>query len=234
MSLIKYWTAFSVFTVIAGVTLPASAIVPDPIPPEVPLGPIPPEEPAGPTQEFGFSFSNEDNPRFDGTTVEGNVVLPEGDGSDLEALSVTVNSINLDGEPVGRLLNYQTPVDFTQLEPAFPSQLNSSVNSFTVEDGEIVKEESVFTKAVFTPRERRVAFEIGNGPFDASLLNLAGSSNPNTGIIDRDDSTLTYTSASTEPVPFEAEGTMGLVALGGFLFYRHRKKRKQALSQESN
>jgi len=37
-----------------------------------------------------------------------------------------------------------------------------------------------------------------------------------------------------EPVPFEAEGTMGLVALGGYLWYRNRKKRKQALSQESN
>jgi len=34
-----------------------------------------------------------------------------------------------------------------------------------------------------------------------------------------------------QAVPFEAEGTMGAVALGGFLFYRHRKKRKQALSQ---
>ncbi len=31
-------------------------------------------------------------------------------------------------------------------------------------------------------------------------------------------------------VPFEAEGTMGLVALGGFLGYRYFKKRKQALN----
>jgi len=37
-----------------------------------------------------------------------------------------------------------------------------------------------------------------------------------------------------EPVPFEVEGTMGLVALGGYLWYRNRKKRKQTLSQESN
>jgi hypothetical protein len=36
---------------------------------------------------------------------------------------------------------------------------------------------------------------------------------------------------SIKSVPFEAEGTMGVVALGGYLFYRHRKKRKQALSQ---
>jgi len=35
-------------------------------------------------------------------------------------------------------------------------------------------------------------------------------------------------------IPFEAEGTMGLVALGGYLWYRNRKKRKQVLSQESN
>ena len=37
----------------------------------------------------------------------------------------------------------------------------------------------------------------------------------------------------TQPVPFEAEGTMGLVALGGFFGYRYlknRKKRNQALS----
>lgn len=38
-------------------------------------------------------------------------------------------------------------------------------------------------------------------------------------------------SAFHEPVPFEAEGSMGLVALGGFFFYRYRKKRKQILSQ---
>lgn len=37
-----------------------------------------------------------------------------------------------------------------------------------------------------------------------------------------------------EAVPFEAEGTMGLVALGGFIWYRRRKKRNQAMSQESN
>lgn len=39
---------------------------------------------------------------------------------------------------------------------------------------------------------------------------------------------------TSEPVPFEAEGAMGLVALGGYLSYRYCKKRKQALSQESN
>lgn len=33
---------------------------------------------------------------------------------------------------------------------------------------------------------------------------------------------------SGEPVPFEAEGSMGLVALGGYIFYRYRKNRKQA------
>lgn len=226
MNFAKYLTGLSVFSVIAGVTLPASAIVPNPIPPEVPLGPIPPEEPAGPTQEFGFSFSNEDGPSIG--TVEGTVVLPEGDGENLEALSVTVDSI------ISLSLNYQTPVDFTQLEPAFPSPFNFSVNSFTVEDGEIVKEESVFTKAVFTPLERRVAFEIGNGPLDASLLNVAGSPSDDTGIIDSDDSTLSYTSTSSEPVPFEAEGAMGLVALGGFFGYRHMKKRKQALAKSSD
>ena len=35
----------------------------------------------------------------------------------------------------------------------------------------------------------------------------------------------------SEPVPFEAEGAMGLVALGGFFGYRYLKKRKQALNQ---
>ena len=35
-------------------------------------------------------------------------------------------------------------------------------------------------------------------------------------------------------VPFEAEGTIGLVFLGSFLWYRNRKKRKKALSQETN
>ncbi len=33
------------------------------------------------------------------------------------------------------------------------------------------------------------------------------------------------------PVPFETEGSMGLVALGGYVFYRYRKNRKQAFSK---
>lgn len=33
-----------------------------------------------------------------------------------------------------------------------------------------------------------------------------------------------------QAVPFEAEGTMGLAALGGFFWYRNRKKRKQTLA----
>jgi hypothetical protein len=41
-------------------------------------------------------------------------------------------------------------------------------------------------------------------------------------------------SLSGTPVPFEAEGTMGVVALGGYFFYRHRKKRKQALSEQNS
>jgi len=45
---------------------------------------------------------------------------------------------------------------------------------------------------------------------------------------------VTARSPSAEPIPFEAEGTMGLVALGGYLWYRNRKKRKQALVQDSN
>lgn len=47
-------------------------------------------------------------------------------------------------------------------------------------------------------------------------------------------SVFTQQSSQNQPIPFEAEGTMGLVALGGYLWYRHRKKRNQALSQESN
>ncbi|PNW40950.1 UNVERIFIED_CONTAM: hypothetical protein BEN50_14620 [Euhalothece sp. KZN 001] len=34
----------------------------------------------------------------------------------------------------------------------------------------------------------------------------------------------------SQAVPFEAEGTMGLAALGGFFWYRNRKKRKQTLA----
>lgn len=41
-------------------------------------------------------------------------------------------------------------------------------------------------------------------------------------------------SQASQPVPFEAEGTMGLLALGGFFGYRYLKKRKQTLAQESN
>jgi len=49
-----------------------------------------------------------------------------------------------------------------------------------------------------------------------------GGSNP---IIARAD--------TTSAVPFEAEGTMGVVALGAYGFYRYRKQRKQALASKS-
>lgn len=57
--------------------------------------------------------------------------------------------------------------------------------------------------------------------------NLVIKPNGNTGNISVEGST-------QQAVPFEAEGTMGLVALGGYFLYRHYTKRKQASTTDSN
>ena len=81
---------------------------------------------------------------------------------------------------------------------------------------------------------------IGQGLADFNLVAVSGSGAPNTfGIfVLRTDEgsgdniqlqSVTPTNDS-QAVPFEAEGTMGLVALGGFFWYRNRKKCKQTLA----
>jgi hypothetical protein len=49
-----------------------------------------------------------------------------------------------------------------------------------------------------------------------------------------DSRSVTDFNTNATPVPFETEATIGLVALGGYLWYRNRKKRNQALYQQSN
>lgn len=62
-------------------------------------------------------------------------------------------------------------------------------------------------------------------------INLQGSFNGKDG---NSDSSSTLIATNSTAVPFEAEGTMGLLALGGFFGYRYYKKRKQVLVQEHN
>lgn len=58
------------------------------------------------------------------------------------------------------------------------------------------------------------------------------------GVVDIQDTSnssgFQVSNTSTTAVPFEVEGTMGLAFLGAFIWYRSRKKRKQALSQQSH
>ena len=81
---------------------------------------------------------------------------------------------------------------------------------------------------------------IGQGLADFNLFAVSGSGAPdgtspfefttNEGF--GDDMQLQSVTPTNDPqaVPFEAEGTMGLAALGGFFWYRNRKKRKQTLA----
>jgi len=61
-----------------------------------------------------------------------------------------------------------------------------------------------------------------------SRLFNTNDANATTGFTDSLGLVTQFNTASTQPVPFEAEGTMGLVALGGYFSYRfYRKKRQQ-------
>ena len=70
----------------------------------------------------------------------------------------------------------------------------------------------------------------GDPVFGIEITSTSGGADINSAILASEDPSRfeDVPSDLATPVPFEVEGSMGLVALGGYIFYRYRKNRKQA------
>ncbi len=196
----KYLTAFSVFSVVAGVALPANAITFDfrfddtndgtVTSPIVGTGSFSFDDPGNGTFDF-FSLSNRDlffeigNDTWDDTDIETT------SGTEVEISGTSGNrTLVLTGNGNGPSNGSLDLVD------------NTNSNNIALS---------------FGPTGFEGKYSVDNGLSTPSISDYEATQQP----------------VPFEPVPFEAEGAMGLVALGGFFGYRYYKKRKQALSQLS-
>ncbi len=196
MKLFKSLTACSVFAAVVGFNLPASAIT--------------------------FTETIEDIYTFDGETLTYNFTgLPASDGSDgtLRLFTGTGNSSfpGFDIDEAGEFFTFF--IDGTNVGD-FNSSGAGGVNTLpNVTQGGI---DSQFDSVFAVEGDLGIA-SFANLVADGELLVELDF----TGAVDdfnEDDNLLvelTYETAS-QPIPFEAEGTMGLVALGSYLYYRKK------------
>jgi hypothetical protein len=148
---------------------------------------------------FTFSFDN-----VDGTvngTVSGTITLPDGDGT-FSASSVTVTS-------APTALGYTIPLDILANASAIFN------NSFTVSGGKINAASSVF-QAFLTEGE---TLSLNSSALGTKLVLKGGFSDE--GVINSDNSTLVFSSATSVPEPSALLG-FGLLGAGA-LVSRKRK-----------
>ena len=225
MKFAKYLTAFSVFSVVAGVTIPAQAIT--------------------------LTSSVNPSPVIDVDGASGSVDLNlSGPGNitdiDLDLdLTGSGSGIDSDGDPTGPAGDaFFNELSIRLTRPSdtgvdlIPANTYSNANglrfNLTLDDS-ATNEVGITNggkpeSGTFAPVNSFSDFlgETASGTYTVEITDNS-EDDPKS----LNSATLTVqTDAAT--VPFEAEGTMGLVALGGFLGYRYLKKRKQVLSQESN
>lgn len=145
---------------------------------------------------FTYVFSNVDG-NTPGT-VEGTIILPDGDGV------FVATSITVDSAPAA--LGYTTPFDILS------NLVTTVAHSFTVSGGQIDASNSAVALVFNLGTPSESVFSLGFPGF-GSLLGVNG--NPATdgvnGVVDVNNSTLEYAGASTVPVP------AGLPLLGGAL-----------------
>ena len=208
MKFVKYFTLCSLFSSV-GFISPANAIT--------------------------FEFNFPDSAGTEGGTLTGTVELPKDSGSDLSAESLTIDSAPGD---LSR---------FNGLELINNSDYDVKGTSFNVDDGEITNSDVVIVSKnrLSSINNNFLALRLRRGDptfpvnsfgasttdeeFDSNGPDIVDGNSFEDPFIQNDASNVTY--EQVQAVPFEAEGTMGLVALGGYVLYRHRKKRKQALNQ---
>ncbi|MDJ0582731.1 PEP-CTERM sorting domain-containing protein [Crocosphaera sp.] len=147
---------------------------------------------------FTFSFNNEDGPVAG--TVEGEIELPDGDGT-FAATGVTITS-------APAALGYTLPIDALGGDAPL-------TNTFTVANGVIDSVLSSFV-AIFAPGTNLSLNDLSFGT--GSESNLAGSFANFTGVSNLDSSTLTYTSASVpEPTSMIALAGVGILGVASKL-----------------
>ena len=137
---------------------------------------------------FNFSFSNVNGPVSG--TVQGTLTLPNGDGTNLAATSLIVNSAPA---ALGYTLPFDVLANFTFVVD----------NGFTVSGG-------VITASSFAAQNSTEALALNFIPgFFGSLFSLPGAANAFTGVVDVNSTTLTFT-----PVP-EPATVLGLLSVAG-------------------
>ena len=121
-------------------------------------------------------------------------------------------------------VTFDSPVDNLLLYPVFwrgtsaggPDPVTYTFNqSFTILSG--LTNASVNGNTLEVPT---TGFNSGIIQFDDPVTSLTLQ----TSATETNFQALTFAVEETQPIPFEAEGTMGLVALGGFFWYRKRKQ----------
>ena len=200
MNVAKYLTAFSVFSVVAGYTLPATAIV---------MGFQAEYDPTN------WTLDRNGGGGFIRTTEPISIFL---DGSN----TGTGNSIDTDftitapnSGTVSFNWDYNTDDGSPRFDP-FIRLLNGSETQLT-NDGGPDRQSGTDSFLVNTGDSFGFRINTTDDLFGEASTLISNFEAPAT--------------SSTQPVPFEVEGAMGFVALGGFLGYRYLRKRKQALNQ---
>lgn len=227
----KYLTAFSVFSVIAGVALPANAIT---------------SQDTGWYRNDGFhdpSFENYAIGNFSNSTVRNFGIF------DISSIQGTITSATL---------SVDQPNDgFVSDESSETWQLHEITTDTTeLANGmgglpayQDLGDGPVFGSTQITDSSERNQVSIDLNSSGISFLNSQSREIALGGVCATCDSSTEYsfgfsgfsnwnlqtqTSQQPEPIPFEAEGTMGLLALGVFFGYRYYKKRKQVSVQKHN
>jgi hypothetical protein len=256
MNLARYITAFSVFSVVAGVALPADAIT---------LG--------DGSNDSGFTDisgsvsdisegSNENDTQIFFFEEQTNFELNNDLTVDASSADIGTTGLNAgngtqstisSGEIVNSYYFQFDPVDEPDVTSTGSNTSNGESSDFTVtfDNEQIVGliyegNDSGESNAL---GESNDTVGLGSSgvtyPDDDPNNNLYGLEDFNDEINFVDENTVEFQELAaannntddvrivtqSQPVPSEAEGTMGLVALGGFFGYRYYKKRKQALSQ---
>jgi len=190
MNFVKYLTAFSMFSVVAGITLPTNAITFN--------------------DSITRDFEDVNGNSVGQGTVSYTLDAQDSDGDNLldrnsnEFNSLTLTSTNFSNSEYNFSLNTTNPNQLLAGAADFNFQTEQAALGLANASGSQINFDNLNQ-----PKSATVITDINNSGIAPDQPNEAVNAQ----------------------VPFEAEGTMGLVALGGYLFYRNRKKRKQALNQ---
>ncbi len=155
------------------------------------------------TATYSFSFDNVDGTV--GGTVSGTFELADGDGS------FAPTSFIVDTAPAA--LGYSLALDFLDPGNGFSNLIS---NTFTVAGG-------LITNATFGATNATEGILIdATGTFGFSLMNIIGTANITTGVLDNDSTTLSFDRVSAVPLP--ASMPLLLAGLGAVTIARRRKK----------